>query len=348
MKFLASVSLLATAASAVSVGLNKRESPLDIKLQMIGNTGVKATITNTGSASLKVFKTGTFLDSAPVEKVKVFQGKSKVAFGGVRLRVSTAQLQEEAFQTIAAGETVEADFDVGELHDLSVGGAFDIFSEGALSYAVGNSTKITGVVPFSTNLISAKVDGVEAAKVFSTFHAKRQAVQDDCTGTERTQTVNAIEACASLAQEASSVAQSDDAKLEEYFKNTDSSTRSYVVDVFDKIASECGSTTSGAAYYCSDVYGACSNGVLAYTLPSQDYMVNCPLFFSALEPTSSVCHDQDQQTTALHETTHLSEVAGTEDYNGYGYEFVQSLSAEQNLNHADTYTLFAQSIFANC
>ncbi|KAI1506414.1 neutral protease 2-like protein [Biscogniauxia marginata] len=348
MKFLAGVSLLATVASAASVSLNKRETPLDIKLEMIGNTGVKASITNTGSSSLKVFKTGTFLDSAPVEKVKVYQGQSKVAFSGARLRVSTAHLSEQAFQTIPAGQTVEANFDIGELHDLSVGGAFDIFSEGALSYAVGNSTKITGVVPFSTNLMSAKIDGVEAAKVYTTFHAKRQEVQDDCTGTELTQTSNAIDRCASLAEEAASVAQSDDDKLAEYFKNTDSSTRNTVVEVFNNVASECGSTTSGAAYYCSDVYGACSNGVLAYTLPSQDYMVNCPLFFSALSPTSSVCHDQDQQTTALHETTHLNSVAGTDDYNGYGYEFVQSLSAQQNLNHADTYTLFAQSIYANC
>lgn len=46
--------------------------------------------------------------------------------------------------------------------------------------------------------------------------------------------------------------------------------------------------------------------------------------------------------------THLSEIAGTSDYGGYGYDFVQSLSPAQNLNHADTYTLFAQSIYAGC
>ena len=40
--------------------------------------------------------------------------------------------------------------------------------------------------------------------------------------------------------------------------------------------------------------------------------------------------------------THLTQVKGTSDYGGYGYNFVRSLSAAQNLNHADTYTLFAQ------
>lgn len=40
--------------------------------------------------------------------------------------------------------------------------------------------------------------------------------------------------------------------------------------------------------------------------------------------------------------THLRQIKGTSDYGGYGYNFVRSLSAAQNLNHADTYTLFAQ------
>ncbi|PNH52688.1 hypothetical protein VD0003_g4632 [Verticillium dahliae] len=44
----------------------------------------------------------------------------------------------------------------------------------------------------------------------------------------------------------------------------------------------------------------------------------------------------------------MSQIAGTSDCGGYGYNFVQSLTAAQNLNHADTYTLFAQSIFARC
>ncbi|CRK18718.1 hypothetical protein BN1723_017704, partial [Verticillium longisporum] len=37
-----------------------------------------------------------------------------------------------------------------------------------------------------------------------------------------------------------------------------------------------------------------------------------------------------------------------QDYNCYGYSCVRSLSASQNINHADTYTLFAQSIYAGC
>ena len=267
-----------------------------------------------------------------------------VAFEGVRLRLAIDSLTEEAFEVIPAGGNIEATFDIAELHDLSEGGAFDVLSEGAISYADLDSTKIAGVATFSSNLLSAQeIDGAEAAKVRSAFLQKRTAVQSDCTGTRRTATVNAITRCRSLAQAAASQAQSNSARVNEYFKSTSSSTRSQVANVFSRVASECGSTTGGnSRYFCSDVYGACSSGVLAYTLPSASYMVNCPLFFSGLSATSGSCHAQDQQTTILHEVTHLTSVAGTSDLNGYGYSYVRSLSASQSLRHADTYTLFAQ------
>ena len=62
---------------------------------------------------------------------------------------------------------------------------------------------------------------------------------------------------------------------------------------------------------------------------------------SGLAALSRTCHAQDQATTTLHEMTHLSQIKGTSDYGVYGYNAVRSLTAAQNLNHADTYTLFA-------
>ncbi|KAF2244174.1 metallo proteinase [Trematosphaeria pertusa] len=347
MKFLA-LAALASLASSISIELSKRESPLDVKLEMTGNTELKASVTNTGSEDLKVLKTGSFLDETAVEKVEVFQGSSKVAFEGIKLRISTTNIPEEAFQVIAAGQTVETSFDVAQMHDLTAGGAFDIVSSGTLSYAKADSTELTGVVSYSSNTISASVNGAEAAKVRRAFLEKRSYVSSDCTGSRRTATVNAMSNCRSLALAASSAAGSNNAKLQEYFKSTTSSTRSTVQTVFNRVATECGTTSGGYAdYYCTDVYGACGSNVLAYTLPSQSFMVNCPLYFSALSALSSSCHAQDQATTTLHEVTHLTQIRGTQDY-GYGYSAVQSLSSSQNLNNADTYALFANAIYAGC
>uniref|UniRef100_L2GK12 Neutral protease 2 n=1 Tax=Colletotrichum fructicola (strain Nara gc5) TaxID=1213859 RepID=L2GK12_COLFN len=305
MKFSLGVSLLATLASAVSVDIAKRDtSPLDVKLETVGNSGVKAVLTNTGDSALKLFKTGTILDTAPVEKVEVFASGNKVEFDGVRLLMATSGLTEEAFQVIGAGESVEVEFDAAELHDLSTAGEIDIVSSGAFSYAEADSTELAGTIPFSSNSVHTAVNGEEAAAVRARFLAKR--------------TVNAISRCRSLAVAASSAAASGPAaRMTEYFKSSTTATRNTVATVFSRIASECGSTTSGVSrQYCTDVYPACSNGVIAYTL--------------------------------LHEMTHLTQIRGTSDYGGYGYNFVRSLSASQNLNHADTYTLFAQSIYAGC
>jgi len=73
MKFFA-VAAVASLANAVSLDFSKRDSALDVKLELTGNTAVKAVITNTGSEDLKVLKTGSFLDKATVEKVNVYQG----------------------------------------------------------------------------------------------------------------------------------------------------------------------------------------------------------------------------------------------------------------------------------
>lgn len=104
-------------------------------------------------------------------------------------------------------------------------------------------------------------------------------VQSDCTGAKKTAQTTALSNCASLAKLSASAAQSDSAKVVEYFKTA--SAASTLVTVFNRVASECGSTTSGVSkQYCTDVYSSCSSGVLAYTLPSGSFMVSCPLYFN--------------------------------------------------------------------
>ncbi|EGY16866.1 Neutral protease 2 like protein [Verticillium longisporum] len=343
---------LATLASAASVDLSKRDSPLDIKIEKVGNTVIKASITNTGASDLKVLKTGSILDELEVEKSEIFSGSKKVEFDGVRLQLDTTALSEESFQVLVAGETVELTWDVAHVHDLSAGGEFDISANGRFSYAESDSTELTGVATYASNVVHSTVDGEEAAKVRRDFHEtiKRAVVQSDCTGTRRTATINALSNCRSLALAAASAASSGAAaKMTDFFKSSTTATRNTVAGVFNRIASECGSSTGGVSrQYCTDIYPACSSGVIAYTLPSQSYMVNCPYYFSSFPAQSRTCRAIDQATTTLHEVTHLTQIRGTQDYNCYGYSCVRSLSASQNINHADTYTLFAQSIYAGC
>lgn len=239
------------------------------------------------------------------------------------------------------------------MHDLSAGGDFDFLTRGSFLIADLDSTNIAGAVPYVSNTLKNSVNGAAAARVRRDFHEaankKRTTVQSDCTGTRRTAQVNALSSCASLARAAQTAATSGAAaKLTEYFKSSTSATRTAVAQVFQRVATECGSTTSGAAdQYCTDVYGACSSNVLAYTLPSQSYMVSCGIYFTELSALSRTCHAQDQATTTLHEVTHLTQIKGAND-NGYGYAAVQSLSSARSLNNADSYALFANAIYVGC
>ncbi|KAL1848900.1 hypothetical protein Daus18300_013459 [Diaporthe australafricana] len=351
MKFFTGLSLVASAL-AVRMDVTKRDSPLKVEIQSVGNSAVKAVVTNTGTEAIKLMKTGSILDQTAVEKAEIFSGADQVAFSGVRLQVQTADVAEDAFQTLAAGESVEAEFDPAEVHDLSTGGDFDFLVRGTFLTASADSTAIDGFVPFDSNLLKSHVDGAAAGKVrrdFTEAIQKRTVIQSDCTGTRGTAQRTALTNCAALARKAATAATSGAAaKLTEYFKSSTSATRSAVAAVFNAVATECGSTTGGVStQYCTDSLGYCSSNVLAYTIPTQSLMVSCPLYFSALTGLSTQCHAQDQATTTLHETTHLRQIKGTQD-NGYGYSAIQGLSSAQSLNNADSYALFANAIQVGC
>jgi deuterolysin len=64
-------------------GLHKRQidntsSPLDVRIEMAGNSVVKATITNTGNEHLRVLKTGSFLAKSATEKLRVFEASTSI------------------------------------------------------------------------------------------------------------------------------------------------------------------------------------------------------------------------------------------------------------------------------
>ncbi|GKU01252.1 deuterolysin metalloprotease family protein [Fusarium langsethiae] len=357
MKWLAGLAF-ASMAAAVPLTGGRAPTPLNVELELQGNSKVKAVVTNNGSRNLKLLRLGTFLDEAPVERVQVYSAsdfsatavKEPVPFDGVYLSIDTSMLDDTSFQTILAGESYETSFDIAQFHDLSAGGKFSVLSSGILSYAEENTTELVGSIPFYSNQLDAEVDGPQAFFVRTVFHSKRAQVQSDCNGDRFTVTQAALAQCVSQATAAQQAAANGPAdKMDEYFKRSDAATRATVADVFAKITAACGTIDSGdMRYYCSDVYGACQNGVLAYTVPNGNYMSYCDLYFDRLPATTTNCHGQDKGNTNLHEMTHLNQIKGTSDFGGYGYSFLRSLTAEQNINHADTYALFAQAVSMSC
>ncbi|KAG5915061.1 hypothetical protein E4U61_005061 [Claviceps capensis] len=346
MKFAASlVGLFSLAAAAPQA-----PTPLDVKLEMAGNSAVKATITNNGKTDLKVFKTGTIFDDAAIQKAQITrEDGNEVPFQGIRQRISAQNLDDAAFEHIPAGQSVAVTFNVGDVHDLSSGGTFNIRSSGIMQFASQNNNQFIGSVPYTSNSIRAEIHGPKAASIHEAFRvSKRSTTQRDCRGSKYTASMRALRNCAKLAAMAQYAAQTNSRKVYEYFKSSTPGTRYQVALVFNKVAIECGATNRGVSrFYCTDLYNGCSRGVLAYTMPDLGYQIYCDLYFRTLPSVTYTCHNQDQASTTLHEMTHLRAIADTSDY-AYGYQSIMTLGTAYALNNAESYSLFANAVLSKC
>ncbi|KAF2643975.1 hypothetical protein P280DRAFT_514950 [Massarina eburnea CBS 473.64] len=345
-----SLAALVTFASAFSVNLNKRESPLSIELSSSGNTEVKVAITNNGNRTLNFLSKGTFLDEEnPVEKVSVFSngGSTKVPFEGIKIRLLTSGLSDSDFLTLTAGESKELTVETAALHTISESGEYHVYAKGFLPYAEANSTELSGNTAYESNKLTMTVDGDIAATVAKAI-TKRTTVGSTCTSSKLTSINTALSNCNKLASAAATAAESG-TKLDTYFKSSTSSTKSTVSDRLNAVASDCGGSGTATTTNCNDQYNGCSSNVLAYTVPSADYITYCDIFFTALPALASTCHGQDQATTVLHEETHATSVfsPGTDDL-GYGFSAASKLSTSQALLNADSYALYANAINLDC
>ncbi|KAL8836294.1 MAG: hypothetical protein Q9170_002967 [Blastenia crenularia] len=339
--------------SPAAVDLEKRASDVVVTLSSAGGSVIKASIKNNAAQSFKFLKSGTFLDAAPVEKATVFKNGAPLAFKGILLRTKTTGLTDDAFATLAAGATLESTFELAAVIDLSAGGVFDVVAEGAVPLAAAGSTELSGAkLNFRSNMLSIKVDGAAAARVKPAVQPPDTfTVVSSCSGTQGTSLLNALSRAVTLSNNAANAAASGSAaKFQEYFKTTAASARTTVANRFRGVAAQAGSTTSGGTrYYCTDPYGYCSPNVLAYTVPSQNVIANCPIYYSALPLLTSQCHAQDQTTTSIHEFTHAPATysPGTQD-NGYGYAAATALTSSQAILNADSYALYANAIYVGC
>ncbi|KAI9038261.1 neutral protease II [Aspergillus affinis] len=347
----AALAAFASTAAAVPVSDAAAASPsLSVKLSQIDNTRVKAVVTNSGKEDVDFVHLNFFRDSAPVKKVSVFRGKSEVQFEGVKRRFRMNGLTKEAITSLAAGDSIEDEFDIASTADLAKGGTITLNSKGFVP--IVKNGKVTGYIPYTSNQLDVDVDGPKASQIKKTIAQNlRRTSLESCSGSQKSALEKALSNAADLATQAADAAESgDDDKFEEYFKTTDKETRSTVAERLRAVAKEASSTSGGSTkYYCEDTLGYCEPNVLAYTLPSQDVIANCDIYYSELPALAEKCHAQDQATTTLHEFTHAPGVysPGTDDL-GYGYDAATQLSATDALNNADSYALYANAIELKC
>ncbi|GIZ49042.1 hypothetical protein CKM354_001208200 [Cercospora kikuchii] len=342
-------------ASGAAVDLLKRDTPLIVVLTSLGDSKVKASVTNNDARGYNLFYRGTFLDGdSPVDKFTVNGPASRAAFNGILLRMATTNLEATHFVPIEPGQTISTEVDVAELYDVENTDQYTVRATGSMPYADLNSTTLSGEsVAFSSNTLTLDIDGDKAKAIpylaHKIAHKRTELDTQGCSRERGAALQTALSNCADLANNAASAAQAGH-KMQEYFKSSSSSVIRTVAARFKAVADECATTNSGVTQSsCEDEYGACQSGVIAYTLPSQNYIAYCDIFYDDLQAISKRCHGQDRATTVLHEKTHAPKVysPGTDDY-AYGYSASRALSSQQAVNNADTYALYANALYAGC
>ncbi|KAL4820402.1 Deuterolysin metalloprotease family-domain-containing protein [Aspergillus spinulosporus] len=317
------------------------EHSFDVTLESLGNSTVKAEITNTGTEGLRLVQRGGILDQFPTRKVNVKGGDSDPKFTGVRVEYILSHLTADGFVQLSPNQTVGSVFDIADLYELSPGQEYTAVAKGLLQYTTLANKKKFLTFSYKSNNISftAPTDTASRLEDRSTLVCSdeyNQIVQD------------AISRAAEMATAAAADARTGSALFQKYFKSTSEDDIEEVAGRLDAIAKEA-TTTGQLKYYCeptSEDY--CAGNVAAMTYPTLNRVVNCPGYYSSTK-VSNYCGYLDQAAITLHEYAHADALysPGTEDI-AYGYESVLSLDTEDSKNNADNFAYYASSVFLQC
>ncbi|KGQ01853.1 hypothetical protein PAAG_11429 [Paracoccidioides lutzii Pb01] len=309
---------------------------LDVKLTQVDGTVIKAVTLLQSRKSPSIVK--VLIDIQESHALRS-------PFGGIRVRHKTSDLSSDVITHLAPGESFEDEFDVAFTSDLSQGGPIVLQTQGYVPTTDTGGKTLSGVVRYKSNKLEIDVDGTTAAKSFAAMNQfAKIAKLSSCEGSQGDDTRRALRDCASLSTLSAAQAWAGGPKMMEYFKANDETTRKLVADRFTAIALESSNLTGGSTtYYCRDPYNICTNNIIAYTIPAENLISNCPIYYTEFDNVNRKCHGQDRVTTSLHEFTHAPSVfsPGTKDI-AYGYDACILLSTRDALNNADTFALFAQ------
>ncbi|KAJ7882117.1 Metalloprotease [Mycena leptocephala] len=324
-------------AAAVLASPHKRANTLSVALSgpatsvnSVADLTLTATVINTGTEDIKVLKYGTILDAdLPTRSFTVTRNGTVVPFTGIKISISLTEADDSAYTTIPAGETVTVIHDVSALYDFASVGT------GSFTFA-----PLTTVEALSSPLTIAVTGDVAT-------HALTRRARDICTTASRKSFIDASYTEAkSLASISSSYVSSRGASDSLYAAYWGATATSRVTSVLNAVASE---SSTSRTLSCVDSFGACSSGVIAYTVISTTNIYFCSIFFNEVASTNlcsgtSVASRSVRGGTTLHELTHA--VGNTDDVI-YGCASDQALSDANAIRNADNFNCFTTQVYAN-
>ncbi|KAL2871014.1 Deuterolysin metalloprotease family-domain-containing protein [Aspergillus lucknowensis] len=313
----------------------------DVTLEFLGNTSVKADITNVGAQGLRLVQRGGILDHVPTKKVIVKGGDSDPVFTGVRVEYIPSHLTADGFVKVSPKQTISVIFDTADIYALTPGQEYTAVADGVLGYTTLTEEKKFHHYEYKSNSITFTApdnvqNRLEDRSTLVCSDEYNQIVQD------------AIARAAEMATAAAADARQGSALFEKFFKSNSKADREEVAGRLEAIATE--ATTKGElTYYCEPTsQDYCSANVAAMTYPTLNRVVNCPGYYSSTK-VSNYCNYLDQAGITLHEYSHADALysPGTEDI-VYGYDGVLSLNTKRAKDNADSFAYYASAVYLQC
>ncbi|KAJ6572624.1 Deuterolysin metalloprotease family-domain-containing protein [Mycena sp. CBHHK59/15] len=343
--------------AVVLAGPFKRSNGISVQLtgpsssvHSISDLTLTAVVTNTGAEDIKVLKYATVLDAElPTRSFTVTRNGTVVPFVGVKLSVSLEEADDSAYTTIPAGESVTLVHDVSALYDFaSVGTGPFTFAPVSTFQTAPTTQKIAARSDLVTvEILSSPITIAVTGDVGRREPALNRRSRDICTTASRKTFIDASYTEAkTLASTASSYVTSRGATDTLYRAYFGAIATSRVTSVLNAVANENSSTRTLS---CTDTFGVCTAGVIAYTVISTTNIYFCSIFFNEVPSTSlcsgtSVASRNVRGGTTLHELTHAT--SGTDDVI-YGCASDQALSDANSVINADNYNCFTTQVYAN-
>lgn len=343
-------------ASTASAGMRGLTTTLETRSGFVGTAEdavVKITYRNDSPEDIYLVRWQTALQGVEANLFDVRRDGQPVTYTGRIYKRATPKAED--YIRIPAGSSLSADVELSAVYDLSRTGEYAIRYRVALQDGLrGNEAKsvagFAGLRNLESNTVFLGVERDERAlQAIETMVQIEEAARPDkaltpsyvsCSTTRQSSLVTALSNAQGLAQRSRdylnavpSTSRSTDTNYKTWFGAYTSSNWSKVTTDFANIYSAM--STKTFTFYCD-----CTDSSYAYVYASQPYKVHlCGAFWSA--PATGT---DSKAGTLVHETSHFTVVAGTQDY-AYGQTACKSLAISnptRAINNADSHEYFAE------
>jgi len=307
--------------------------------QQAKSSEVTVVITNMTAKSINVLKWNTPLETTLSANIfNIYSNGKKMAYKG-RL-IKRGKPQKDDYLLLLSGESVEATVQLSRYYKMQKAGTYHIEFNAALQYLeTGTSKKASSEVPARTKKLKQSLDLDFTPTTSNNISQKVTPLITTCT-TAQTDIINAAhDEAISMAYNASTAM--NDATVptsaERYVEwfgaantNRHNTIKTHYTNILDAL------DTQTVEFDCT-----CTDDYYAYVYPSEPYKIYfCNAFWSAdLNGTDS------QAGTIIHETSHFTVVAGTDDI-VYGQDGARSLAINDPASaiiNADSHEYFSEN-----